>query len=299
MKRPELLEVVFHRLVACSGYRQISRELGVAHTTVMRIAQRLARHCLLYHCHHARKLKISETVVVDGFETFAHSQFYPCHLNLAVGGGSHFTYSFTEAELRRKGRMTEWQRARRAELEALYGRPDPRAIEKSIATLVTTLPVVSGTVLRVHSDEHRAYPRALQRVPTPIEHSVTSSRVARVPSNPLFPVNLADLLLRHSSSNHKRETIAFSKTMQSVIDRLAIFVVWRNWAKSFSERLQDATPAMRIGLARKKHTLAEILDERHFVSRITLPVPWYGYYRRQVATRPRGRGRPHRLRYAD
>ncbi|MCA9750688.1 MAG: hypothetical protein KC591_00735, partial [Gemmatimonadetes bacterium] len=269
------------------------------HTTVMRIAQRLARHCLLYHWHHARTLCISEGVVIDGFETFAHSQFYPCHLNLAVGARSHFTYSFTEAELRRKGRMTDWQRARRGELEAMHGRPDTRAIEKSIASLVTTLPVASGTVLRVHSDEHRAYPRAFRRIATRIEHSVTSSRAARVPSNPLFPVNLADLLLRHSSSNHKRETIAFSKTMQAAIDRLAIFVVWRNWAKSFSERLQDATPAMRIGLARKKHTLSEIVRERLFVSKIALPVPWYGYYRRRVVTRPLGFGRPHRLRYAD
>jgi hypothetical protein len=35
--------------------------------------------------------------------------------------------------------------------------------------------------------------------------------------NPLFPVNLADLLLRHSSANHKRETIAFSKRRQGAM----------------------------------------------------------------------------------
>jgi hypothetical protein len=53
--------------------------------------------------------------------------------------------------------------------------------------------------------------------------------VAAIPShttqNPLFPVNLADLLLRHSSVNHKRETLAFSKRRQGALYRVAIWVV--------------------------------------------------------------------------
>ncbi|MEZ5064347.1 MAG: hypothetical protein R3B81_06400 [bacterium] len=299
MKRPELLIPVFSRLVACSGYRQIARELGVSHTTVMRIAERLGRHCLLYHWHHVHGVRLSETVVIDGFESFAHSQFYPCHLNLAVGAQSHFTYAFTEAELRRKGRMTDWQKQRRRELECEHGRPDPRAIEKSVAELIRMIPESTRGILALHSDEHPAYPRAIKRSGVTVEHAVTPSVEARVPANPLFPVNLADLLLRHSNANHKRETIAFSKTLQSSVERLAVFAVWRNWAKSFSEKAQDATPAMRAGLARAKRTVAEILSERLFVSKIALPARWDGYYRRRVITLARGRSRPHRLRYAD
>jgi len=29
----------------------------------------------------------------------------------------------------------------------------------------------------------------------------------QIPQNPFFPVNLLDLLIRHSSASHKRETI--------------------------------------------------------------------------------------------
>ena len=56
-------------------------------------------------------------------------------------------------------------------------------------------------------------------------------------------MNLLDLLIRHSSANHKRETIAFSKRRQSAAERLFVLVVWRNYLKSFSERKRDATPA--------------------------------------------------------
>ena len=124
MKRPDMLIPVFMRLVACSGYRQIAREFRVSHTTIMRIAERLGRHCLLYQCHHVSDLEMSDAIVIHGFESFAHSQFYPCHLNLAVGAETHFTYAFAEAELRRKGTMTAWQKQRRAELERQQLRVD-------------------------------------------------------------------------------------------------------------------------------------------------------------------------------
>ena len=48
LKRPELLERLFFRVLACSGYRQIAREARCTHSTLMRQAGRLGRHCLLY-----------------------------------------------------------------------------------------------------------------------------------------------------------------------------------------------------------------------------------------------------------
>ena len=48
LKRPALLEPIFHRLLACSGYRQIAREAGCHPTTVMGQAARLGRHALLH-----------------------------------------------------------------------------------------------------------------------------------------------------------------------------------------------------------------------------------------------------------
>ena len=160
-------------------------------------------------------------LVIDGFESFAHSQYQPLHLNIAVGAESHFTYAFTFAALRRKGSMTKQQKRIRLSLETKFGRPDPKAIEKSIADLVA-IAAPGAKQIAIHSDEHPAYPRAFKRLKgLAITHACTPSKAARTPWNPLFPVNLMDLLLRHNSSNHKRETIAFSKRHQSVIERAA------------------------------------------------------------------------------
>jgi len=298
LRRPDLLPAVFQRLLACSGYRQIAREARCHPTTVMGMAARLGRHALLYLERHRPRSLVSEPLVIDGFESFEFSQYHPLHVNLAVGAESHYVYAFTESELRRKGRMTEHQRRRRAWLEAHFGRADPKTIERGIAALVP-LAAPRPQPLYIRSDEHDAYPRAFRRLKGYIiTHERTSSRRARTPGNPLFPVNLLDLLLRHNSANHKRETIAFSKRRQSVMERVAILVVWRNYMKPFSERHGGGTPAMRLGIAEGPVGIRQVLSQRLFPGRITLPAEWARYYRREVPTRRIPNPRTHQLKLA-
>jgi len=151
----------------------------------------------------------------------------------------------------------------------------------------------------LRSDEHPAYPRAWQRLSDRrIVHETVSSRQARTPANPLFAANLLDLLIRHSSANHKRETIAFSKRRQSAAERLAVLQVWRNYLKSFSERKRDATPAQRLGLTTRKLTVDDVLAQRLFPSRVRLPERLARYYWRLTPTRGLANPRVHRLRLA-
>jgi transposase-like protein len=298
LKRPDLPRALFGRLVACSAYRQIARDLGVSPTTVLRQTERLGRHCLLFHERLRPKQAPLEPLAVDGFESFEASQYAPCHFHLAAGCRSHFLYAFTDSELRRKGRMTEAQRERRAERERRLGRPDPKSIEREMAELVA-LVVPPGASARIRSDEHPAYPRAWRRLSDrALVHETVSSKAARTPANPLFAVNLTDLLIRHSSANHKRETIAFSKRRQSAAERLAIFQVWRNYLKSFSERKRDATPAQRLGITAKKLTVDDVLAKRLFPSRVGLPERLARYYWRLTPTRGLAHPRTHRLRFA-
>ena len=298
LKRPELLSGLMLRVLACSGYRQIAREKGVAPTTVMRQVERLGRHCLLFHERHRPRGPLAEPLVVDGFESFEYSQYHPMHFHTAVGAHSQFFHGFTDSELRRKGRMTLAQKERRAELEALDGRPDPRSIEHEMAALLA-LVVPERAAAEVRSDEHPAYPRALRRLADRrIRHRVTSSKRPRTPQNPLFPVNLLDLLIRHSSANHKRETIAFSKRRQCAAYRLAILLVWRNYLKSVSERRRDETPAQRLGILGRKLDVSDVLAERLFPTRIRLPDRIGQYYWRRIPTRRIPNAPEHRLSYA-
>jgi hypothetical protein len=287
LRRPELLLPAAFALLACSGYRQIARRPRCSPSTVRRHADRIGRHALLLLAEHAPRGPLPEPVVADGFESFAYSQYHPLYLNLVVGATSHYCYAFTLSELRRKGRMSEPQRRRRDRLEAEYGRPDPRAIEHGTYRALR-LAAPAPQPLTVRSDEHAAYPRALARLGRAgytITHERTSSREARTAGNPLFPVNRLDLLLRHNSANHKRETIAFSKRLQSVIWRGAWLIAWQNLAKPFSERHGGATPAMRAGLATRPIPVPELLRERRFASRIALPEEWRDYYLGRVRTR--------------
>jgi transposase-like protein len=297
LKRPDLPRRLFLRLLACSAYRQIARDLAISPTTVLRQTERLGRHCLLFHEQLRPKQAPREPLVVDGFETFERSQDIPVHFHTAVGADSHYIHAFTDSELRRKGRMTQAQRRRRELREQTLGRPDPRSIEREMAELVA-LAVPPGASATVRSDEHPAYPRAFARLrDRRIHHETVSSRAARTPANPLFAANLLDLLIRHSSANHKRETIAFSKRRQSAAERLAILVVWRNYLKSFSERRRDATPAQRLGLTRRL-SVRDVLARRLFPSRIALPARLARYYWRLTPTRGLVNPRSHQLRLA-
>jgi transposase-like protein len=298
LKIPHLLATLFHRSLACSAHRQIARDLNVHPTTVQRQIERLGRHCLLFQELHRPKHTPEEPLVADGFESFEFSQDYPCHFHLAVGANSHFFYAFTDSELRRKGSMTKAQKSRRQRNEDRYGRPDPKSIRKEMAQLLLLVAREPANLV-LRTDEHRSYPPAIRDVPhLNIQHQTTPSTQARTSQNPLFPVNLLDLLIRHSGANHKRETIAYSKRRQAAAERLAIFQVWRNFIKPFSENKQGACPAQTLGLTDRRLDVHDILAHRLFPSLVGLPKRLMDYYRRTIPTRRIPNGRLHNLSYA-
>jgi len=162
-----------------------------------------------------------------------------------------------------------------------------------------------GTWLTLHTDDHPAYPRSLRRLKREgrlrvrIDHRITSSLERRTKSNPLFPVNLADLLIRHSSANHRRETIAFSKRRQGALERLAVFTVWRNCIKRRRENGPPESAAMWLGLLPRLLSWRDVLRRRRFPKHVDLPQPWRDYYWRRVRTAAMGaRQTTHRLAYA-
>jgi len=297
LRRPDLLRPVFHRLVACSGFRQIARELEVSHSTIRRLSDRLGRHCLLFHEVSRPKGCPTEPLVLDGFRSFEHSQYWPMDLNLVVGT-SLFVYGFNDAELRRSGTMRPAQVLKRRILEGRFGRPDPQATRRQVEELLRRVVPPRGSIV-LRSDEHQAYPRAIQRLKDRcFVHAQTSSRLARTPENPLFPANLSDLLLRHSSANHKRETIAFSKRRQSALYRLAIWTVWRNYMKDRSENRPRGTPAQALGLTGRALTLREVLARRLFPARQRLSRWVEACYFGRIPTRAIERCRAHEARVA-
>ena len=298
LKRPDILPKLMTKITGCMANRQIARDLLVAAPTIDRQVERLGRHCLLFHLEMTRKLKPRPEIVVDGFESFELSQYHPFHHHLAVDTETSFFLSFTDSPLRRKGRMTPEQRDRRAELEAIFGRPDPQAVRKDMAELLQIV-AADAVEITIRSDEHKSYPGAIRTlVGVTVNHEMTSSKDHRNAKNPLWEVNLLDQLIRHSSSNHKRETIAASKRRAVSAYRLAILLVWRNYVKMRWEKRCRATPAMLIGVCARALTVGEILIERLVPSRIAITGRWREYYWKLVETPSLGRNRKHELKLA-
>ena len=67
----------------------------------------------------------------------------------------------------------------------------------------------------------------------------------------MFPCDSWHALLRHTCAHHRRETIAFGRRLNALVERLYLTTVWRNFLKGRSERKPDrSTPAMKLGLTR-------------------------------------------------
>ena len=298
-KRPELDAEVFSKIVNGMCKRQIARDLGVDPATVNHKTKRLGRHCLLFLQRELEGAPPAKDIVFDGLETFEFSQYYPFHHNVAVEKDTDFVLFFNDSELRRKGRMTQIQKRRRLELEKMFGRPDPRAIEKAVTEMLSE--VISGhDPVNVYTDDHTQYRNPIRAYNNHIIHHVTPGKAHRDADNSLWEINLFDSFLRHSSKNHTRETIAWSKRRQASSEQLAVYTVWRNYINIRRQKERwSPTPAMERGMMTEKLTIADVLSGRIFIRHVELADSWNDYYYGDVHTRALPLERKHRLAYAE
>ena len=282
LKRPELLLPTAAALQAGSALRQIARSLACAPSTPTRLAPRLGRHALLLHSRALAHLRgrLAEPVVLDHFETFEFSQDCPFGVATAVGSRSWFVYGLDPAPHARAGRLSAQQMRRlasrpRREVRGGY----MGSARRTLATLLPLLP--EGERLRLIGDGHPAYARAAARqplarllsFPNPPRGPKGSPRsaAARVRDRALFPVDMLHGLLRHSLAHHRRETIAFGRRLNALLERLFLAAVWRNFVKRRSERRPaPVSPAMRVGLARELWSWNRVLSRRLFPGRASL-----------------------------
>jgi hypothetical protein len=101
----------------------------------------------------------------------------------------------------------------------------------------------------------------------------------------MFPADLLHALLRHSLAHHRRETIAFGRRLNALLERLFLAAVWRNFVKRRSERRPDkVTPAMSVGLTLEPWTWSRALSRRLFPNRESLTPLERKLYRRRWRT---------------
>jgi transposase-like protein len=305
LKRPELLAPVAAGLVAGSAHRQIARSLGCAPSTVTRLAAHLGRHALLLQAEALAALEgsVDEPFVWDHFETFVFSQDDQLGIGTAVGQRSWFVFSFDPAPHRRGGKIAARKQRRQRPLPEAV----PQAAVRSTQRVLDLLGRLAHGKVRLISDDHPAYRTAVAGKPQ-IDHAIYANpprgpgadpQLAALRDRAMFPVDLLHKLLRHSQAHHHRETIAFGRRSNAILERMALMAVWRNFVKKVSERKsEEVTPAMRIELTAKRWNWRDVLARRRFPGRVALPEGWDRIYRRGWITPACGRNLAHDLRHA-
>ncbi len=298
-KRPELIRPVASGLVAGSAHRQIARSLGCAPSTVTRLVARLGRHAMLLLARALEELAggVDEAFVLDHFETFEFTQDYPFGVATVVGAESWFVYELDPAPHARTGPRSVFQQRR------LSARPRRSTHGGYAGSTQRTFDVLlplgkSGRSVVIRGDGHPAYDHVvaghkegrrlvLERYPNPPRGPKGSPRSAeaRVRDQAMFPVDLFHKIVRHSLAHQRRETIAFGRRLNAVMERLFLAAVWRNFVKRRSERRPEPrTPAMLLRLADTRWDWRRVFSRRLFFHRERLPDPWPSLYRRLWTT---------------
>jgi len=297
LKRPELMVPVAAGLQAGSAHRQIARTLGCAPSTVTRLSARLGRHAILLTAHALQHLEgqLAEPVVLDHFETFEFTQDFPFGVATPVGRDSWFVYGLDPAPHRRTGTRSAAQQARlarrpRRALHGGYRSSSTRVVEQLLRLAPASRP------LDLAGDGHPAYDRAVERFAGRVElrrfpnlrrgpkgTPRTPEMVAR--DLAMFPADSLHALLRHTLAHHRRETIAFGRRVNALMERLFLATVWRNFVKWRSERKPDpVSPAMRVGLTGERWKWRRVFARRLFPGREQIPPVWREIYRRDWTT---------------
>jgi transposase-like protein len=295
-------EDIATRLCSTGGLRAIGRAIGASGDSVSNRIERSARQALAAESRLSRTRRPSEDLAADGFESYCVSKYFPNNINLLVGRDSQFVYASNHVTIRRKGRMTDGQKARRAGLEARF-RADPRGIERGFAELARDgLHVLSDGPrprLALWTDEKLEYARALSRASCVsgmvaagrIVHETVSSRRARTSGNPLFSVNYIDRELRKDLHEHVRGTVCFGRNVNRQMERLTLYLFLHNHQKAHRIKGEGKSHAAVAGYdsGEAARELDMLWKQRAMLSRVELTESMLDTWLRRRVTPLKGR----------
>jgi len=279
-----LNETIWQRFLDGASKRSIARQVNHDERLVRGRLSKMARFSLLKHAYLTRSLLIQETIVYDGLENFAFSQYDPNNINHAVGRESLFTYDFNFVYLNRKGRMSPRQRRVKQRLEQEHGAYPRDAIRTATRDMVLRLHARCPTKrLYFLSDQHFQYRRAIHEDlrGLGVVHATVPSKIYRNYRNRLFAVNHLDMLSRHLLAPFKRETISFSKHAVAMLESFVLLAMYKNYMRPrfLKQHKLDPTshrrsPAMDVGVAQKILRFGEFFQNRVTLNQTQLPLDW-------------------------
>jgi transposase-like protein len=256
LKKAEVFAAIDGRLCNGEGIRAIGRELGQSCASISNRIGRMARNCTAMHEQLTKTAHCTESLAADGFESFCCSQYFPNNIHLLAGRDSQFVFCYDHVTMRRKGRMTETQKQKRADIDRKQQLP-VRGIEKSFRRVLDEGIRISHCrdyrkPVELWTDEKQEYRRVLLRgegiaaqayLERRLIHRTISSKAARTRDNPLWAVNYLDRELRKDLKEHVRQTVCWGRNVNNQMERLSVYLWHHNYQKPFriGERGEEGT----------------------------------------------------------
>ncbi len=271
---------IFELLHTASGIRDIARILKASPHCITDRISRLARQALAVHADLLDSLELKEDLVADGFESFAVSQYFPNNIQLLAGKESQYWIFSDYAHLRRKGRMTAYQKKRNTILQAkfIYDRVTIyKSFEELVRQALFLKEKTPHTTTALFTDEHRQYRKVMMNLSdgerSVLQHRTCSSKRARSLTNPLFSVNYLDREIRKDLAEHTRESMQFARNVVNQMERLAIYRLYHNYWKPYRINGQNEymrTHAEEAGICSEliQREMKTFFTQRRFLSRV-------------------------------
>ncbi|MFP4383460.1 MAG: transposase [Spirochaetia bacterium] len=281
------------KLYSCSGLLQLSRTEGYTYRVVQNRIRRLARNSLAALNSFYRTHTLQEDLVMDGFESFTRSQYFPNNITIIVGKKSQFIFAAIQTLIKRKGRMTEQQKIFR---DFIYEHWEPpRSIQDDVRVILADcLPMMqkcmANQTLKLISDKHSSYPPAINKIKElkdakhkgTFRHVRIKARKKRTKEyNPLFAVDYVDRQIRNNMAEHVRETIRQGREVNCQMERAAIFAAMHNFNtphrirhKAHPENEITHRNIARVNPPKLDWYLKRIFTHRHLMGHLSEPVQW-------------------------
>ena len=296
-KRRLDLDEIFSRVRGGSSLRDIGRELGCSRTAVANAVVRLGRQAMASHVDLLSSLELPGEFVFDGLVSAVTSRDYPSQIQTLVSRSVELLLAMTHYVGERGGTRTEAQR-QRIEEKRMSWRAKRGALTESIRLLVSELSRFAGRQkIKIDTDENRLYTSVIatdlamrwHREHRRLTVKRTPSTMPRTTSNPLFPVNYVDRMIRHRMKEHTRESIALGQNSTMQMLRMWIFAWDHNVRQPY--RVNDLSCSCRAIEAGASRAVVdgltrEFMSRRRSVRRLRVPESMRQVWLAQLASPP-------------
>ena len=240
------------------------------------IAHRLklwGEHCKAFHEQRMRERTQAQNwagcFLLDELETFEHNRrLRPVTVPVLVHKPSYCVLHVAVGTLPPRKPLSKANQRKLEEIERLEGKRRSESQAK-VGECFAALDRVTGPrpTVRVSTDEKRSYATLLRRrFGTRLVHERTSSKAPRTYRNPLFTVNHTLAMLRDGLSRLVRRNWAASKQREKLEWHLWIWIAWRNYVRSITNKNRHQSAGMVAGLAPRMLEVSELLQWRIFHS---------------------------------